>query len=51
MKTQVMTFKIRTTYQYWEKRFDSHRDTQAAAGTTPLYRGRLKERSLGRMGL
>ena len=43
MKTQVMTFKINKPYDHWEKHFDSHREIQAAAGMTPLYRGRSED--------
>ena len=43
MKTQVMTFKINKSYEHWEKNFDSHREIQAAAGMTPLYRGRSED--------
>ena len=39
MKTQVMTFKISNTFSEWAKNFDSHRELQAAAGMTPLFRG------------
>ena len=39
MKTQVMTFKINKPYEHWEKNFDSHKESQAAAGMTPLFRG------------
>ena len=43
MKTQVMKFKINKPYEHWEKHFDSHKQTQAAAGITPLYRGRSED--------
>ncbi len=43
MKTQVMTFKINKPYDQWEKNFDNHREIQAAAGMTPLYRGRSED--------
>ena len=43
MKTQVMTFKINKSYEHWEKNFDSHREIQATAGMTPLYRGRSED--------
>ena len=39
MKTQVMTFNINNTFEEWVKNFDSHRELQAAAGMTPLFRG------------
>jgi hypothetical protein len=39
MKTQVTTFKISNTFDEWVKNFDSHREMQAAAGMTPLFRG------------
>jgi hypothetical protein len=39
MKTQVTTFKISNTFVEWVKNFDSHREMQAAAGMTPLFRG------------
>ena len=39
MKTQVMTFNISNTFEEWVKSFDSHRELQAAAGMTPLFRG------------
>jgi len=42
MKTQVMTFKINKPYEHWEKNFDSHKEAQASAGMTPLYRDVLK---------
>ena len=43
MKTQVMTFKINKPYEHWEKNFDSHKEAQASAGMTPLYRGRSED--------
>ena len=43
MKTQVMTFKINKPYDHLEKNFDNHREIQAAAGMTPLYRGRSED--------
>ncbi|MBT4385238.1 MAG: DUF3764 family protein [Betaproteobacteria bacterium] len=39
MKTQVTTFRISNTFDEWVKNFDSHREMQAAAGMTPLFRG------------
>lgn len=39
MKTQVTTFKISNTFDEWVKNFVSHREMQAAAGMTPLFRG------------
>ena len=39
MKTQVMTFNISNTFEEWVETFDQHRETQAAAGMTPLFRG------------
>ena len=39
MKTQVMTFNISNTFEEWANNFDSHREIQAAAGITPLFRG------------
>ena len=39
MKTQVTTFRISNTVDDWVKNFDSHREMQAAAGMTPLFRG------------
>ena len=39
MKTQVMTFNISNTFEEWVENFDSHRQLQAAAGITPLFRG------------
>ena len=39
MKTQVMTFNISNTFEEWVENFDSHRELQAAAGMTPLFRG------------
>ena len=39
MKTQVTTFRISNTFGEWVKNFDSHREIQAAAGMTPLFRG------------
>ena len=39
MKTQVMTFNISNTFEEWVETFDSHREMQAAAGMTPLFRG------------
>ena len=36
-------FKINKSYEHWEKNFDSHREIQAAAGMTPLYRGRSED--------
>ena len=43
MKTQVMTFKINKPYDHLEKNFDNHREIQAAAGMTRLYRGRSED--------
>ena len=34
-----MNFKINKPYDHWGKNFDNHREIQAAAGMTPLYRG------------
>ena len=39
MKTRVMTFKISNTFDEWVQHFESHREMQAAAGITPLFRG------------
>ncbi len=39
MKTQIMTFNISNTFEEWANNFDSHREIQAAAGMTPLFRG------------
>jgi len=39
MKTQVTTFRISNNFDEWVKNFDSHREMQAAAGMTPLFRG------------
>ena len=43
MKTQVMTFNISNTFEEWVESFDSHRELQAAAGMTPLFRGRHED--------
>ena len=34
-----MTFKINKPYEHWKKNFESHKEIQADAGMTPLYRG------------
>ena len=43
MKTKDMNFKINKPYDHWGKNFDNHREIQAAAGMTPLYRGRSED--------